>query len=65
MPLAVPAQTEVARKNKELGLPSRIGNRSPEWQWLTDKEGKACENRTEEGPRTGVRTSGRTSSSPG
>ena len=29
------------------------------------KEGKACENRTKEGPRTGVRTSGRTNSTPG
>ena len=30
-----------------------------------DKEGKAHKNRTEEGPGTGVRTSGRTNSTPG
>ena len=29
------------------------------------RKGKAHENRTKEGPRTGVRTSGRTSSAPG
>ena len=28
--------------------------------WLKDKEGKAHKNRTKEGPRTGVRTSGKT-----
>ena len=33
--------------------------------WLKDKEGKAHKNRTKEGPRTGVRTSGRTDSTPG
>ena len=43
----------------------RIGNRSPEWRWLKDKEGKAHENRTKEVPRTGVRTSGRANCTPG
>ena len=42
----------------------RIGKRNPECRWLKDK-GKACENRTKEGLRTGVRTSGRTNSTPG
>ena len=37
----------------------RIGKRSPKWQWLKDRTGKACESRAEEGPRTGVRASGR------
>ena len=52
---------------KELGQCQvvRIGNRSPEWPWLKDKEVKSLENRTKEGLKTGVRTSGRTNSTPG
>ena len=38
----------------------RIGKKSPKWRWLKDLEGKARENRTKEGPRTGVRTSAKT-----
>ena len=44
---------------------ARIGERSPEWWWLKDKEWKSHENITKEGPRTRVRTSGRTISTPG
>ena len=40
----------------------KIGKRSPEWCWIKDKEGKRHENRTKEGPRVRVRTSGRTNS---
>ena len=43
----------------------RIGNRSPEWPWRKDKEGKSPESRTKEGPRTRVSTSGRINSTPG
>ena len=43
----------------------RIGKRSPKWRWLKDKEGKARGNRTKEGPRTRVRTSGKTNNTPG
>ena len=43
----------------------RIGERSPKWRWLKDKEGKARGNRTKEGLRTGVRTSGKTNNTPG
>ena len=39
--------------------------RSPKWPWLKDKEGKAHTNRTKVGPRTGVRTSGKTKNTPG
>ena len=42
----------------------RIGERSPKWRWLKDKEGKARGNRTKEGLRTGVRTSGKTNNTP-
>ena len=52
---AVPVQWEVARKSPTLLFPKnwashllkgecqvvRIGKRSPEWQWLKDKEGKS------------------------
>ena len=47
----------------------RIGKRSPKWGWLKDKEGKSPrkqnKGRSKKGPRTGVRTSGRTNSTPG
>ena len=43
----------------------RIGKRSPKWRWLKDKEGKARGNRTKEGPRTRVRTSGKANNTPG
>ena len=43
----------------------RIGKRSPKWQWLKTKKGKACENRIKEGLRTRVRTSGKINSPPG
>ena len=47
-------------------LPSEPpGKRSSKWWWLKDKEEKSHENRTKEGPRAGVRTSGRISSTPG
>ena len=60
---------------KEFGLPSleggggecqvvRIEKRNPEWWQLKDK-GKACEYRTKEGPRTGVRPSGKVNVPPG
>ena len=42
----------------------RIGKKSPKWPWLKDLEGKARENRTKKGPRTGVRTSGKTNNAP-
>ena len=42
----------------------RIGEKGPKWRWLKDLEGKARENRTKEGPRTGVRTSGKTNNAP-
>ena len=42
----------------------RIGKKSPKWRWLKDLEGKACENRTKEDPRTRVRTSGKTNNAP-
>ena len=42
----------------------RIGKRSPKWWWLKDKEGKSPRKqnrqRSKQGPRTRVRTSGRT-----
>ena len=38
----------------------RIGKRSPLGSGLKTRKGKARENRTQEGPRTRVRTSGRT-----
>ena len=54
---------------KELGLPSLEGgmsgskNRKKESRMVVAKrKGKARENRTKEGPRTGVRTSGKTKS---
>ena len=57
---------------KELGLPSLEGgmsgskNRKKESRMVVAKrKGKACENRTKEGPRTGVRTSGKTKSPSG
>ena len=47
----------------------KIGNRSPKWQWLKDKEGKGPQKQnkggSKEGLRTGRRTSGRTNSTPG
>ena len=43
----------------------RTGKRSPKWRWLKDKKGKARTNRTKEGPRTRVRTSGKTNNTPG
>ena len=78
-PLAVPVQQEVARETMTPLVPNnwashllrgeyqvvKIGKRSPKWWWLKDKEGKAHENRTNEGPRARVRTSGRTNSTPG
>ena len=74
MPLAVPVQQEVVRETSTPLFPKnwashllrgecqvvRIGKRSPKWWWLKDLEGKARESRTKEGPRTGVRTSGKT-----
>ena len=53
---------------KELCLPSleggRLGERSPKWRWLKDKEGesptKQNRGRSKEGLRTRVRTAGRT-----
>ena len=57
---------------KELGLPSLEGgmsgskNRKKESRMeVAKRKGKARENRTKEGLRTGVRTSGRTNSTPG
>ena len=43
----------------------RIGNRSPEWWWLKDKEGKSPQKQNKGLPRTRVRTSGTTNSTPG
>ena len=79
MPLTVPVQQEVARETLTPLFPKnwashllwgegevvRIGKKSPKWRWLKDLEGKARENRTKEGPRTGVRTSGKTNNTPG
>ena len=79
MPLAIPIQQEVARETSMPPFPKnwashllrgecqivRIGKRSPEWQWLKTRKGKGHENRIKEGPRTGVRTSCRTNSTPG
>ena len=79
MPLAIPVQQEVARETSTPLIPKnwashllrgecyvvRIGKKSPNWQWLKDLEGKARENRTKEGPRTRVRTSGKTNNTPG
>ena len=79
MPLAVPVQQEITRetltslflKNCASYLLSgecwivRIRKRSPEWQWLKDKEGKSPQDRTKEGLKTRVRTSGKTNSTPG
>ena len=72
MPLGVPVQQEVARETSTALFPKnwashllrgecyvvRIGEKSPNWQWLKDLEGKARENGKKEGPRTRVRTSG-------
>ena len=44
---------------------SRIGKRSQTGGGQKTKKGKVHKNRTKEGPRTGVRTSGKTSSPPG
>ena len=41
-----------------------IGKSSPEWWWLKDT-GKVDKNRTKESPRTRMRISGRTNSTPG
>ena len=55
IPLAIPVQQEVARKTSTYLFPKnwashllsgefyvvRIGNRSPKWQWLKDKEGES------------------------
>ena len=79
MPLAVPVQQEVARETPTPLFPKnwashllrgecqvvRIGKKSPKWWWLKDLEGKAHENRTKEGLRTRVRTSGKTNNTPG
>ena len=53
--------TQVLGRQCQVG---RIGKRRPKWRRLKDK-GKARENRAKEGPRTGVRTSGKTNSPPG
>ena len=45
-------------------LLGRTGKRSPKWWWPQTRKGKARENETEEGPRTGVRTSGRANNTP-
>ena len=42
-----------------------VAKRPGREKWLEDLEGKARENRTKEGPRTGVRTSGETNNTPG
>ena len=80
MPLPIPAQQEVSQKGfyapvpKELGLPSLEGGNIRQLEQekgvqngggQKTKKGKTCENRTKEGPRTGVRTSGKTNSTPG
>ena len=83
IPLAIPIQQEVARKTLTPLFPKnwashllrgecqvvRIGNRSPKWRWLKDKEGKSLgkqnKGRSKGGLRTRVRTSGRTNSTPG
>ena len=43
----------------------RIGKRNPEWLWLKDKEGENPQKQKKEGPRTRVRTTGKTNSPPG
>ena len=79
IPLAAPVQQEVARKTSTPLLPmnwashllrgecqvGRTGKRSPKWRWLQTRQGKARENETKEGQRTGVRTSGKTNNTPG
>ena len=69
-----PVQLEVAReisKNWASHLlrgecsVGRTGERSPKWRWPQTRKGKAHENETKEGPRTGVRTSGKTNTTPG
>ena len=47
------------------GYAGRTGERSPKWWWPQTRKGKARENETKEGPRTGVRTSGKTNNTPG
>ena len=42
-----------------------VAKRPGREKWLEDLEGKARENRTKEGPKTGVRTSGKTNNTPG
>ena len=46
-------------------LLGRTGKRSPKWWWPQTRKGIARENETKEGPRTGVRTSGKTNNTPG
>ena len=46
-------------------LVGRIGKRSPKWRWPQTRKRKARENGTKEGPRTRVRTSGKTKNTPG
>ena len=79
IPLAAPVQQEVARKTSTPLFPKnwashllrgecsvgRTGERSPKWRWPQTRKGKAHENETKEGPRTRVRTSGKTSNTPG
>ena len=74
IPLAAPVQQEVARKTATPLFPKnwashllrgecqvgRTGKRSPKWWWPQKRQGKARKNQTKEGPRTRVRTSGRT-----
>ena len=43
----------------------KIGKRSPKWQWLKTKKGKALKNGTKENLRAAVRTSGETHTPPG
>ena len=79
IPLAAPVQQEVPRKTSTPLFPKnwashllrgecsvgRTGERSPKWRWPQTRKGKARENETKEGPRTGVRTSDKTNNTPG
>ena len=71
-PLQYPWASLVAQLVKNLpamwetwALLGRTGKRSPKWWWPQTRKGKAHENETKEGPRTGVRTSGKTNNTPG
>ena len=79
MPLAIPVLQEVARETLKPLFPKnwafhllrgecyvgRTGKRNLKWLWLQTRKGKARENETKEGTRTGVRTSGKRNNTPG